>query len=254
MPTFTIGKRRLIFLCDASGTQQEIDCCDGSKLIVVKKRLRSLCPPESGGGGSPYSLNCPTGCDFTYQNVNLTVLCEPDEIEYEDINCGQQCEYLIVIANINGITDDDFDIYLNGTLIGSHAGTIVNPPNPFEPQTGSCQYTFFSTNPDLVDDDYMDSSCTSFFGPIKYTYGGFFNKNLFIDNAIDGTPNELMMDCTAINNYDNYGAVAVYKVCKIAGNWEFNLSYLFDYYSSSTTGTDINDNFGDETYNFFWIP
>lgn len=119
--------------------------------------------------------------------------------------------YAIFICNSNAITDDDFDVYLNGTKIGTHRAREYTPAGEFWRTDASISRTMLSSvNCPLCEYDYdLNTTCA--------------NSTYIIEQALDPAlfvlgANTVEMTNTQSNNQNNYGRIWVLAFCKDNAN------------------------------------
>jgi hypothetical protein len=132
------------------------------------------------------------------------------------------CHWAILICNSNSITDDDFDIVLNGSTIGFFAGEL--PP--------SCPGNFFVTSNEISAADVRDGCC------------GTDITSTVISSALFTASNTLEMINVADNGSKNFGIVEVYRITVTGGVITTVDRCLASYYGG-VGGTSFTYNFGD---------
>ena len=131
--------------------------------------------------------------------------------------CCDQFEYGILTCNANSVTDDNFDIFLNGENIGTHIGAqdnVVNGSfwstnNTITRQLLTCANCIICDNdPEgseaTVENELCDTCANS-----PDIQDQLVNKNLFIPGN-----NTINMVNTQTNLAGNYGRVWVFKFSK----------------------------------------
>lgn len=151
---------------------------------------------------------------FTYNGKLLVV---DGKLATNENCCCDQFEYGILTCNANFVTDDNFDVLLNGTKIGTHIGQQNNVANgsfwstnnTITRQLLTCANCIICDNdPDLgggiVNDELCDACANS-----PDIQDQLVNKNLFIPGN-----NTINMVNTQTNLENNYGRVWVFRFSK----------------------------------------
>lgn len=122
-------------------------------------------------------------------------------------------DYVIYIGNENYVPDDNFNVSLNGTSIGS-----------LDLSSAGCYGGFWTTASDLVSISGLDNGCWSLL--TRYS----LSASLLID-----TGNQLRMANIKSNGYGNWGIVKVAKIVKTetAGAYAVDVLLLDDVYAGS---------------------
>ena len=131
--------------------------------------------------------------------------------------CCDKFEYAILTCNANSVTDDNFDVFLNGTNIGTHIGaqnTVVNgsfwsTDNAITRQLLTCANCIICDNdPEgsgaTVENELCDACANS-----PNIVDKVVQKKLFIQGN-----NTLEMINTQMNQAGNYGRVWVFRFKK----------------------------------------
>jgi hypothetical protein len=138
---------------------------------------------------------------------------------------------VLLIYNSNAICDHDFDVFLNGTLIGNRDG--CPPPG------NVCKASIWS------DDEIIDATWDGF--PLGCSPPEIETFDLDTSLFVAGT-NELRLVTTNTNSIDNFGIVQVVRLReKSGGGYEACKTWLDDVYNSSFAPVTL-------TYEFEWRP
>jgi hypothetical protein len=127
------------------------------------------------------------------------------------VSDGQCCAFLIAVWNSNAVIDDNFDVELNGTVIGQ----INNNSN-------TCTGRIFSTNTDVTAQTLaLDSLCR---GPCGSDPN--FEATVLLDAGllIEGD-NSLRLIVARNNGFGNFGSLLVARVIR-AAKWAIDKRFI----------------------------
>lgn len=152
------------------------------------------------------------------------------------------CRYAVYVGNENAITDDDMELYLDASLIGTVIETIPSPASCFSP-TDPCRGTMFlpaSVSPMTMafkgSADPLTEPGLEYCHCVDMTL--VTNYSAVLDNPTSGT---FHLVGTADHGCGSYGRFAVFPVAVVDGILRFRCPVIDELYNAVAGAADIGD-------------